>query len=101
MDTDIAIGRHVLEHIYDPINFLKAIHALLSRSSRPQLFVEVPNIAWILQHHAMQDLFYEHCNYFSAATLRFALARAGFRAYHMEEVFNGQYLWVEARAAER
>ncbi len=51
---------------------------------------------WIFRNRAVQDFFYEHCNYWTSATLKMAASRAGFSVTGMRHVFDGQYLWMEA-----
>ncbi len=50
------------------------------------------------EHRVLQDVFYEHVNYFTADTLGDALEAGGFTVARIEHVFGGQYLWAEARA---
>lgn len=100
---DVVVTRHVIEHVSEPVGFLKAIAAGLPKGERIALVVETPCVEWIFRNDVLQDFFYEHCNYFTAETLRFALARAGFADIAAEHVFDGQYLLATARSggAER
>jgi len=93
---DAVISRHVIEHVPDPVGYLSEIRAALPPVWNGRLFLETPSINWILDNGVMQDFFYEHCNYFGAETLSFALARAGFHSKSIETVAGGQYLWAEA-----
>jgi SAM-dependent methyltransferase len=97
---NVVAARHTIEHVPDPISFLRSIRAALGPTSRANIFIETPCIEWILSHEAMQDLFYEHCSIFAPGSLRFALEKCGFRALNIEHVFRGQYLWAHAQAAE-
>jgi SAM-dependent methyltransferase len=97
--VDAVVSRHVIEHVADPVRFLRDIAQAIGSSARPTLMLETPCLAWILQHEVDFDFFYEHCNYFTSETLGFALARAGYRARQIEPVFDGQYLWAEAEPA--
>lgn len=98
LDTriDAVVSRHVIEHVHDPVQFLRAIGQAIGPNATPTLMLETPSLDWILEHAVAFDFFYEHCNYFTAETLRFALAQAGYRVRKLEHVFDGQYLWVEA-----
>ena len=40
--------------------------------------IETPAWEWIVEHGAFWDVFYEHCNYFTGATLRRLCEHAGF-----------------------
>jgi hypothetical protein len=92
---DVAVSRHVIEHVDDPLAFLSAIAAALPAGAL--LFLETPCVQWILDGRVVQDFFFEHCSYFSAATLAFALSRAGFEVKAVDHVFDGQYLWAAAQ----
>jgi hypothetical protein len=93
---EMVILRHVIEHVPDPIGFLAEIRAALPKTWSGRLFVETPDLQWIIDGGVIFDFFHEHCNYFCAGTLRYALARAGFRVHALDTVFEGQHLWIEA-----
>jgi len=93
---DAVISRHVIEHVPEPVQFLDDIRQAVSTGARPRLMIETPCLEWIARHDVEFDFFYEHCSYFTADTLRYALGRAGFRAIKIEHVFDDQYLWAEA-----
>jgi SAM-dependent methyltransferase len=86
---DIVVCRHVIEHVPDPVGLIATINA-------PRVFSETPNLDWIIENDTWWDFFYEHCNYFTAGTLRYAFALAGFDG-RAREAFGGQYLWYEGR----
>ena len=86
--------RHVLEHVHKPIRFLSALNAAIGQAT---LFVEVPNLDWIFHHHAFWDFCYEHCNYFTLASLRAALSLASFDVLEQQRSFGDQYLWSICR----
>jgi cyclopropane fatty-acyl-phospholipid synthase-like methyltransferase len=93
---DAIASRHVIEHIIEPVAFLKAVRAALPDDARVELFLETPCVEWILSGSVVQDFFYEHCSYFTAETLGLSLRRAGFGVESVEHVFAGQYLWAKA-----
>jgi 2-polyprenyl-3-methyl-5-hydroxy-6-metoxy-1,4-benzoquinol methylase len=92
----VVVLRHVIEHVPDPIGFLTEIRAALPKAWGGRLFVETPDVQWIIDRGVVFDFFHEHCNYFTAATLAYALTRAGFRVGARDTVFQGQHLWFEA-----
>jgi cyclopropane fatty-acyl-phospholipid synthase-like methyltransferase len=94
-----VVSRHTIEHVADPVAFLSAIRDSLGPRSKARLFVETPTVEWIFQHRVVQDMFYEHCNYFTADTLAAAMRHAGFAVDRVLTVFDGQYLWAEGTAA--
>lgn len=91
LGADVVILRHVLEHIPNPYAFLTEIAE--ANGGRGTIFIEVPDLSWIIQERAFYDLFYEHCNYFTTASLH-----AAFRSLvSFGTFFGSQYQWVAAR----
>lgn len=97
--ADVVVCRHVIEHVPDPLALLGAVRAALGGSGDARVFFETPCVDWILRHQVVWDFFYEHCSLFTAASLGFAFARAGFAVKRVAHLFGGQYLWLEARPA--
>jgi SAM-dependent methyltransferase len=93
-DTRLVILRHVLEHIDQPVAFAAMIAEQLGDAP---LYVEVPDLDWILENGAFWDFCYEHCNYFTPHSLAFALRRAGFLVEAQGPGFGGQYQWAICR----
>jgi SAM-dependent methyltransferase len=94
--ADVVVCRHVIEHISDPLNFLRTIRQALLNSTQPRVFFETPCAEWILRRQVFWDFFYEHCSYFTANSLTTAFTAAGFQVKTIRQVFEGQYLWLEA-----
>ncbi|HEY0013297.1 MAG TPA: class I SAM-dependent methyltransferase [Allosphingosinicella sp.] len=94
---DLVVTRHVIEHVADPVAFLRSIRAACAEGV--PIVVETPNLEWILRGAVVHDLYYEHCSLFDPDSLRRALAAAGFVAEAVHETFGGQYLIAAARAA--
>ena len=92
-DARLVILRHVLEHIEAPHEFLSGVHAAMP--STP-LYVEVPDLGWILGHRAFWDFCYEHCNYFTPTSLKYALGLSAFDVAAQDVAFGGQYQWALA-----
>jgi hypothetical protein len=91
----LIVSRHVLEHMPDPVGFAGELHKASTAGHGAPVFVEVPDLEWMLNHQAFWDFCYEHCNYFTRATLREVLARAGFHVGAADVTFGGQYQWIE------
>ena len=97
VEADVVVCRHVIEHVAEPVDFLKAIRIAVNEGAR--IYLETPDVDWILKHRVIWDFFYEHCSLFSLSSLATALARSGFEMTETRSVFGGQYLFMEAKAA--
>lgn len=93
MTADALVLRHVLEHIQDPVAFLRAI--ALANGNQGKIYIEVPCFDWILERCAWFDIFYEHVNYFRTSDFD----RMFGRVHEQGHVFGGQYQYVVADLA--
>jgi threonine dehydrogenase-like Zn-dependent dehydrogenase len=85
--------RHVLEHVRDPVGFLR--HIRDSNGGAGRIYIEVPCFDWICEHRAWFDIFYEHVNYFRASDFQ----RMFGTLHQAGHVFGGQYQYVVADLA--
>lgn len=93
--------RHVLEHIDQPVQFLRDVVGDEPRSAeRPVYYLEVPNALFTLRDLSIWDLVYEHCQYFTAGSFSELARRAGLRRISLMESFGGQFLSLEAVKTE-
>jgi len=95
----LFVCRHVLEHIPDPVAFLRLVRSGIGDRAGVPIFVEVPDLEWIVDHDAFWDFCYEHCNYFTQPSLEAAMRRAGFEVLSTQVAFGSQYRWIEAVTA--
>ena len=84
------ILRHVLEHIPDPVCFLKQLSE--ANGGKGRFYIEVPCFDWICQHKTWFDVFYEHVNYFRISDFD----RIFGNVLESGRIFGGQYLYVVA-----
>ena len=91
----LVLTRHTIEHVPDPIGFLAAIRTGIGNIPA-RLFVETPDVDWIIARGEIEDLFYEHCSLFGPNSLAIALRSAKFTPTKIDSVFDDQYLWAEA-----
>lgn len=91
--ADFLILRHTLEHIPRPFAFLKTLAA--ANNHKGKIYIEVPTFEWILKENAIEDIFYEHCNYFTLSSLQMLFTKS-IGGYF----FNGQYIYVIADLAD-
>lgn len=85
----LLILRHVLEHIPSPWKFLEGIAE--ANDYQGLLYIEVPDLEWILENRAYFDLFHEHINYFREIDFS---KRFGEAVLFKSKCFGGQYLSV-------
>jgi hypothetical protein len=96
---DAFAARQVLEHVPDPIGFLRGIGRSLS--ARGAGLIEVPSLEKSVGDGRFFDFFADHLNYFSAHTLQLALQRSGFETLSCRPEMNDEYNVALVRAAER
>ena len=96
---DFLICRQVLEHLERPREMLNLVRRLVPGRGSASAFFEVPNAERIFSEGFLWDVIYEHCSYFTKASLAFALQQSGFSVIEMGEAFFGQFLFAEARGA--
>jgi 2-polyprenyl-3-methyl-5-hydroxy-6-metoxy-1,4-benzoquinol methylase len=96
--ADLVCCRHALEHIDQPVPFLRSVRAALPDDSRATLFFEVPNSLYSLRDGGVWDFIYEHISYFCGTSLIACFEQAGLRVTRTWETFDGQFLCVEAQA---
>jgi SAM-dependent methyltransferase len=99
-DADLICCRHVLEHIRDPVNFLKMLKR--ATGGRDTMFYfEVPGVRVILEQFSIWDIIYEHCSYFSAESLSHLFHGCGFRIERLANEYRNQFLALDARLLGR
>ena len=91
--AEFIVLRHTLEHISQPFHFIRTIAA--ANNYKGKIYIEVPTFEWIVEHNATEDIFYEHCNYFTLDTLQMFFKKSAGGHF-----FNGQYIYVIADLAD-
>jgi SAM-dependent methyltransferase len=94
LSPDLVCCRHVLEHIEEPTEFLRSIRRIVGRGSKGDaaVYFEVPNALYTLRDGGIWDILYEHCGYFTEASLAKAFELGGFCVDTIEHTFSGQFL---------
>lgn len=98
LDADLIVCRQVFEHLPDPLSFLLDLRAGIRNGSNTVVCFEVPSFDYVLDELALWTLIYEHCSYFTSASLAAVFTHAGFDVRHVKSGFDGQFLTVEAIA---
>ncbi len=93
--ADFVACKMTLEHIPQPAAFLRDM-VRTARRPGAVVFIQVPESLRILRDCAFEDIYYEHCSYFSAGTLARLFTRLGLEVLDADVAYDGQYLTVEA-----
>lgn len=93
---DLLCCRHTLEHIEKPYQFMKTVYNVICDNPNANVFFEVPDAYRVIKDIAFWDIYYEHCSYFSEASLLALFNNAGFQHVDVRKVYNDQYLVAEA-----
>jgi SAM-dependent methyltransferase len=101
VSADAVVCRHVIEHVPAPRALMTSVRGALVNSPDARLWFETPCVDWILRNEVLWDFFYEHCSLFTAHSLARLFRETGFEVQEVRHVFGGQYLWLEARPAQR
>jgi methyltransferase family protein/C-methyltransferase-like protein len=96
---DLLCCKMTLEHIGQPHRFLKSVRAVANRSDSV-VFFQVPDVRRILHEGAFWDVYYEHCAYFSATSLKRLFAGTGFAVRKIWTGYDSQYLMIVASPTE-
>lgn len=100
LQGDFIVCKMTLEHIEEPQALLSAIRRSIGDRTGTPVFFQVPDATRIFHDCAFEDIYYEHCSYFTPGSLVRLFTAAGFAVRRLETGFGGQYLMIEAEAAE-
>jgi hypothetical protein len=94
--ADLVTCRHLLEHIEGPREFLAVVRRAIGDRQDTVLYFEVPDFTYTLGDLGIWDIIYEHCSYFTSASLARLFERSGFAVERVESTYGGQFLGLEA-----
>lgn len=100
IDADMLVCRHSLEHIPAVGTFLTDVRRWCERRPSAVVCFELPDVERVLAEVAFWDVYYEHCSYFTRATLITAFELAGLEVLECSRVYDDQYLVIEAQLGE-
>ncbi|KJU82055.1 C-methyltransferase [Candidatus Magnetobacterium bavaricum] len=83
---DLICLRMVLEHINDPISFLKSLKNVLKPGG--YLYVEIPDLEYQITNLFFNDFHFEHCAYFTIKSAVEIIKKAGFYIYDQIKISN-------------
>jgi len=96
---DLLCCKMTLEHIEQTHRFLASVRSVANRKDSV-IFFQVPDVDRILKEGAFWDVYYEHCSYFSAASLGWLFTATGFAVRRIWTGYDDQYLMILASPAE-
>ena len=92
--ADIVVMRQVLEHIKDPVQFLKKIQKSFDKTKNFYLYIEVPNSTFTFRFGRFYDYYYEHCNYFSTKTIIKIAEKLNMNIVDLSTAMDGELISV-------
>lgn len=95
-EADFVACKMTLEHILETGPFVKDIREAVHGDEGTVVFIQVPEATRILGECAFEDVYYEHCSYFTPASLATLMEAQGFHVLRTEITYGRQYLTVEA-----
>jgi SAM-dependent methyltransferase len=97
---DLLCCKMTLEHIGQTHRFLACVRSVANRKDSV-VFFQVPDVDRILKEGAFWDVYYEHCSYFSATSLKHVFTGTGFAVRRTWTGYDGQYLMIVTSPAEQ
>jgi hypothetical protein len=92
--------RMTLEHISNPDELVATVRRSIGSRMDTIVFFQVPDVTRILKTCAFEDIYYEHCSYFSPGSLSRLFQRNGFTIVDLKTAFDDQYILLECRPLE-
>ncbi len=95
--VDFLACKMTLEHIPHAQEFVTTVRKGLGDQFGSIVFFQVPEARRIVGECAFEDIYYEHCAYFSPGSLGRLFRRTGFDVCDIAIEYGDQYLTIEAR----
>lgn len=95
--ADFVCCKMTLEHIQHTADFAEMVRRAIGKNSDTIVFFQVPDVTRILKDCAFEDIYYEHCSYFSPGSLARLFRKCGFDVLRLDTEYEGQYLVIEAK----
>jgi len=94
---DLICCRMTLEHIPETAKLVQTIRRSIGERNDTTVFFQVPDTTRIMRDCAFEDIYYEHCSYFSLGSLARLFRKAQFDILDIQVVYGEQYILIEAR----
>ncbi len=99
-EPDFLCCKMTLEHITDTGDFISTVRDGLTVEKGTVVFFQVPEAHRILAECAFEDIYHEHCSYFTPYSLTRLFQSCGFRVTRIAQEYDDQYLTIEAVAED-
>lgn len=96
---DFLCCRHTLEHIAPTYDFVNTVRRSIGSRTTP-VFFEIPETIRVLKEAAFEDIYYEHCSYFTPGSLARLFRSCNFEVSNLYLDYGDQYLFIEAIPTE-
>jgi hypothetical protein len=97
---DFICCRHTLEHIQPTAEFIKTVRLSIGDRKNIPVVFEIPDTTRVLQDLAFEDIYYEHCSYFTPGSLARLFRSCGFEVTDLYRAYGDQYLLIEAQPVD-
>lgn len=98
LTADVLLSKMTLEHIPAAGRFFRLAERVAEASAPGmRLFIQIPESERIFRDLALEDVYYEHCNYFTEVSLAGLFRRHGFAVEEVTREYDGQYLTILGR----
>jgi len=95
--ADFVCCKMTLEHIHPVSQFLSTVRRAIGDHHDTVVFFQIPEVMRIVRDCAFEDIYYEHCSYFSPGSLGRLFRQNGFDVMNLETEYASQYLTIEAK----
>ncbi len=95
--ADFVCCKMTLEHIHETKDFMSTVRKAIGDNLETIVFFQIPEAKRIIKDCAFEDIYYEHCSYFTPGSLADLFRRTGFEVLDVDTEYDDQYLTIEAR----
>lgn len=95
--VDLLVCKMTLEHIPQAKRFIASVRKGLGTQTSATAFFQIPEARRILDTCAFEDIYHEHCSYYTPGSLARLFRSCAFDVIDLDVAYGGQYLTIEAR----